>query len=93
LGQFVEHLVCIPKIKGLRTLLKNAQPPAKTNKNQHRIKGHNPREDLCLLIEQKIKQFGGFFGEIGFRVGWGQNGKSEILGGRRWVGTVENGRR
>jgi hypothetical protein len=68
LGQFVEHLVCAPKIKGLRNLLKNAQPPVKTNKNQHKIKGHNPREELCLLFEQKIKQFGGFMQKLGF--GW-----------------------
>jgi hypothetical protein len=75
--------VCAPKIKGLRTLLKNAQPPAKIIKNQHRINGHNPKEELCPLIEQKIKQFGGVFGEIGFRVGWGQNGKFGDLGGWR----------
>jgi hypothetical protein len=35
--------------------------PCKNKNNQHRIKGHNPREDLCPLIEQKIKKLGLFW--------------------------------
>jgi hypothetical protein len=45
------------------------------------------------LIEQKIKEFGAFSEKLGF--GWvgDKMGIFGNLGGRRWVGTVENGRR
>jgi hypothetical protein len=60
--------LCSPNSKGLATLLKINSNPLQSKKYQHKIKGHNPRVDLCPLIEQKIKNFWGFFGEVGFRV-------------------------
>jgi hypothetical protein len=53
--------VCTSKIKGLRTFLKLSPTPCNLQKTQHIIKGHNPRVDLCPLIEQKIKKIWGFF--------------------------------
>jgi hypothetical protein len=86
-------LVCAQKIKGLKNpFQKSTQPPAKITQNQQQINGHNPRVDLCPKSIKKSKKIEDF-GEMGFRVFWGQNGKSGILGGRRWVGMVENGRR
>jgi hypothetical protein len=76
--------VCAPKIKGLRTLLKLSPTPCNSQKTQHRIKGHNPRVDLCPLIEQKIKKFGGFLEKLGF--GW-VGDKMGNLG--IWVATSE----
>jgi hypothetical protein len=58
-----------PEFKGFNNPSKNQfQPPAikKKKKNQHKIKGHNPRVDLCPLIEQKIKKIGGFLEKLGF---------------------------
>jgi hypothetical protein len=59
--------VCSPNSKGLTTLLKINSNPLQSKKYQHKIKGHNPRVDLCLLIEQKIKKFRGFLEKLGFR--------------------------
>jgi hypothetical protein len=60
--------------------------PCKNKNNQHRIKGHNPREDLCPLIEQKIKKIGVILERLGF--GW-VGDKMGILGiwvaGGEWV--------
>jgi hypothetical protein len=81
LGQSVEHLVCSPNSKGLTTLLKINSNPLQSKKYQHKIKGHNPRVDLCPLIEQKIKKFWGFFGEVGF---WVFLGKKEEIGVFGW---------
>jgi hypothetical protein len=92
-GLSVEHLVCTPKIKGWRTQLKIKPTPCKNSqKTNTESKGHNPRVDLCPLIEQKMKKMGDFR-RIGYRVGWGQNGNFGVMGGRRWVGMVETDRR
>jgi hypothetical protein len=85
LGNFVEHLVGSPNSKGWRTQLKLSPTPAKTRKTNTESKGHNPRVDLCPLIEQKIKNFG-YFRKLGF--GW-VGDKMGILGiwvaGSGWV--------
>jgi hypothetical protein len=86
--------VCNPKPKGFRTLPQIKSNPPANRKNPTRIKGHNPREDLCPLIEQKNEKNWGIFrgkwvsGFVGNQ--WGKEGK---LGGRRWVWVGEKGRR
>jgi hypothetical protein len=66
--------VCAPKIKGLRTLLKNAQPPAKLTHNQHNNLG-TIQEWICAQNQPKILRKMEDFEENGFWVGWGQKGK------------------
>jgi hypothetical protein len=57
-------------------------------------KGHNPRVDLCPLIEQKKSKIGGFVEKLGF--GW-DGDKMGILGfwvadgGWVWWGTAGGG--
>jgi hypothetical protein len=95
LGQYVEHLVCSPKSKGLATLLKINSNPLQSTKTQHRIKGRNPRVDLCPLIEQKIKRNWGFFwrswvsGFVGKK--WGLKGILVAGGGFGWWRTADSG--
>jgi hypothetical protein len=61
-------------------------PLQKTQKTNTESKGHNPRVDLCPLIEQKNKKFGVIFEKLGF--GW-VGDKMGILGiwvaGSGWV--------
>jgi hypothetical protein len=66
LGQSVEHLVCAPKIKGWRTLLKIKSNPLQSIKNLTQNQGVQSKSGLVPLIEQKIKKNGGFLGEMGF---------------------------
>jgi trehalose-6-phosphate synthase len=65
LGQFIKHLVCSPKSKGLETPFKQAQPPAKTHKQSTQNHGAQSQNGLVPLIEQKIKKKKG-----GFWVKW-----------------------
>jgi hypothetical protein len=67
-----------PKNKGLENPAKiEPNPPQKLEKTNTESKGHNPRVDLCPLIEQKIKKFGVIFEKLGF--GW-VGDKMGILG-------------
>jgi hypothetical protein len=91
-GQFVEHLVCSPKLKGLETPFKQAQPPAKTHKQPTQNQGAQSQSGLVPLIKQKIKKWG-VFSEMCFGLVGDKMGNLGFLGGRRWVGTVEKGRR
>jgi hypothetical protein len=100
LGLFVEHLVCNPKPKGLRTLFKSAQPPAKKHKKPTKQSQGTIREWNCALkikkMEEKFGFFGGdwvseFWGKWGKRGKWGWNGgfegvweKKDGDGGEKW---------
>jgi hypothetical protein len=75
--------VCTPKIKGWKTLLKLNPTPCKKRKQLTQNQGAQSKRGFAPLIEQKNQRIWGFFGEIGVRVGWGQNGKFGDLGGRR----------
>jgi hypothetical protein len=59
-------------------------------KNQHSIKGHNPRVESCPLIEKNSKNLG-VFEEFGFRVVFEKNGKNGA-NGRPEVGGYGGGR-
>jgi hypothetical protein len=74
LGLFVEHLVCDPKIKGLETPFKQAQPPAKMSQNQHQINGAQSKSGFVPKNYEKIGEklkilekwgFGFFVGKMG----------------------------
>jgi hypothetical protein len=83
-----------PEFKGLRTRPRLSPTPCKNKKNQHRIKGHNPIEDLCPLIEQKIKKIGGFWrswvsGGLGIKWGFWEFGWPAVVGyGGDWPAVV-----
>jgi hypothetical protein len=63
--------VCTPKIKGCKTQPKFSPTPCKSQKTNTESKGHNPRVDLCPLIEQKMKKMGDFR-RIGVSGGMGE---------------------
>jgi hypothetical protein len=80
LGRCVKQLVCNPKIKGLKTLSKSNQPPAKTHKNNPTTKRHNPQMKLCpkttKMQENGVVGSFGFVGEMGE-----EGGAVEVSGG------------
>jgi hypothetical protein len=85
LGLFVEHLVCAPKIKGLETPLKSAQPPAKSTQNQSQINGAQSKSGFVPKINKKNEQKWRkrkkkrVLGYVGEKLEIG------VFGGRRWV--------
>jgi hypothetical protein len=94
LGQFVEHLVCSPNSKGLTTLLKNAQPPAKIEHNQPKNNWAQSKSGFVPKINQKNEKIGCFerkmgFGLVGDKMGnlefWAAGGGvlvvEEVVGG------------
>jgi hypothetical protein len=75
-----------PKNKGLWNPSKNQIQLPAINKNPTQNQGHNPRVDLCPLIEQKMKKLGDFLGKLvsGFMGNqWGREGIWVADGG--WV--------
>jgi hypothetical protein len=56
LGLFVEHLVGAPKIKGLETPFKQAQPPAKRSHNQQHNNGAQSKSGFVPKISKKKKE-------------------------------------
>jgi hypothetical protein len=80
LGLFVEHLVGTPNSKGLKTLFKSAQPPAKTTQNNPTIHVHSVFT-VCACNKQKILKKNGVLGSYGFVR---KNGGKEGNGGGRW---------
>jgi hypothetical protein len=92
LGLFVEHLVGAQKIKGLKTPFKSTQSPAKTTPNKQKTNGSQYKNGFVPKINKKNEKEWKNFEKWGF----GKNGgkwKNGLMGGRRWVGTVENDQR
>jgi hypothetical protein len=63
--------VCTAKIKGWKTLLKLNPTPLQIKKNQHIIKGAQSKRGFVPFDLNKKSKNWGYFGKIGFRVGWG----------------------
>jgi hypothetical protein len=80
LGHFVEHLVCNPKIKGLKILLKIKPTPCKKCKNQHKIQGAQSVSGFVPLNEQKKEEKWGFR-EVWVTVRRNKNGGMGRIGG------------
>jgi hypothetical protein len=72
-----------PKNKGLENPFEIKLNPLQKRKQPTQNQGAQSKRGFAPLIEQKNQRIWGFFGEIGVRVGWGQNGKFGDLGGRR----------
>jgi hypothetical protein len=66
LGRFVEHLVCNPKPKGLRTLFKSNLIPCKKTQKQTNNQGHNPQMELYPKTMKNGENLG--FGNFGEKV-------------------------
>jgi hypothetical protein len=82
-----------PKNKGFKNPSKNRFQPPAINTNQTQNQGAQSKSGFVPFdLNKKYKKLGDFRLN-GFRVGWGENWNFGDLGGRRWVGTVENGRR
>jgi hypothetical protein len=65
LGPFIKHLVGAPKIKGLETLFKQAQPPATIAHNQHQNNGAQSKSGIVPKISKKNEKKNGGFGKNG----------------------------
>jgi hypothetical protein len=80
LEPFVEHLVCNPKLKGLKTLFKSNPTPCKNRLSTHNSKRQNRWKDLCLLIQRKKGQKWWNFGGEWVSVERRENGEMGLFG-------------
>jgi hypothetical protein len=81
------------KPKGLRTLFKTTQPPAKSTQNPTTNSGHNPKMDLCPKSTRKNEKKMKDLEKVGFRRKNEKNRNFGQMDGRWWVGWSERGRR
>jgi hypothetical protein len=87
LGNFLEHLVGAQNPKGLKTLFKTIQPPAKTNPNNQQSNAVTVPEWTCAVNPRRKNEKNErtwekwVFGEK-----MGEKPKVGRMGGRRWVG-------
>jgi hypothetical protein len=84
LGLFVEHLVGAQKLKGLKTLFKSTQPPAKATPHNQKTNGSQSKNGFVPKINKKNEKNGkilrnGFEGKMGKK-------RKKWLNGRQAVG-------
>jgi hypothetical protein len=89
LGNFLEHLVGAQNPKGLKTLFKTIQPPAKTNPNNQQSNGSQSKNGFVPKIEEKKMKKNEEFGRNGFSGKKGEKPKCAAGGG--WVDRREAG--